>query len=342
MAVINVGIIGLGRLGGSVALAIKRYQQGAANRQAFVVAGYDVRPDVVRIAKVQGAFAEITSSLVAAVRDKDIIVLALPYADVPEAFALMQGQLKPGAVVIDFSVLSVPSLAWAAPLEAGDAHLVGATPVLNADYLFDGKDDIRHAVPDLFLSGALLLSPSVKAHPDAVELASDFAAVLGASPRFVDPYEHDGWMASVELLPMLLGVAGFRAVRSLEGWDEAQRAANANFGRLTHGLADAHPDDLRALLLQNQDAVLRAMDAQIAALRDLRQVLAASDEHALAEAFDSEYEAYNDWLAHRLSGQWETTEEKPRVNPGDAVMTGFLGGYLSRRLRGGKGPADGE
>ncbi|MFN8378450.1 MAG: prephenate dehydrogenase/arogenate dehydrogenase family protein [Anaerolineae bacterium] len=340
MAVINVGVIGLGRLGGSVALAVKRYQQGGSNRQPFTVTGYDVRPDVVRVAKTMGAFEEITGSLSAAVRNKEIVVLALPYADVREAYALMEGQLKPGAVVIDFSMLSVPPLEWATPLETSDVHLVGATPVLNSDYLFDGKDDIRHAAADLFLSGAMLLSPSVKAHPEAVELAADFSAVLGATPRFVDPHEHDGWMASVELLPMLLGVAGFMAARSLEGWDEAQRAANANFGRLTHGLADGYPDDLRALLLQNKDAAVRMIDAQIGVLRELRQVVAAADEHALAEAFEGEFDAYNIWLSRRISGQWESVEEKPRVNPGEAVMSGFLGGYLSRRLRGGKNASD--
>lgn len=341
MAVINVGVIGLGRLGGSVALAVKRYQQGGANRQPFTLTGYDVRPDVARAAKALGAFSEIPASLQAAVRDKEIVVLALPYADVQASYALMAGQLKPGTVVIDFSTLSVPPLAWAVPLEAGDVHLVGATPVLNADYLFDGKDDIQHAAPDLFAGGAMLLSPSVKAHPDAVELASDFAVVLGTTPRFADPYEHDGWMASVELLPQLLGVAAFRAIRSLEGWEEAQRAANANFGRLTHGLADGYPDDLKALLLENKAAALRVIDAQVATLRELRQVLAAGDEHALAEAFEGEFDAYNTWLARRMSGQWEAVEDKPRTNPGDAVMTGFLGGYLARRLRGGKDESGG-
>lgn len=337
---IQVGVIGLGRLGGSVALAVKRYQQGGANKQPFTVAGYDVQPDAARIAKAMGAFAEITGNLQAAVRDKDLVVLALPYADVREAYGLMAGQLKSGAVVIDFSTLSVPSLEWAAPLEAAGAHLVGATPVLNADYLFDGKDDIRHAAADLFLGGAMLLSPSVNAHPDAVELASGFSAVLGATPRFVDPHEHDGWMAAVELLPMLLGMAGFMAARTLEGWDEARRAANANFGRLTHGLADGYPDDLRALLLQNRAAALRVLDAQTAVLRELRQAVAAGDEHGLAEAFDGEFAAYNEWLARRISGDWDVVEAKPRSNPGDVVMTSFLGGYLSRRLRGGKHAGD--
>jgi prephenate dehydrogenase len=334
MANIRVGIIGLGRVGASVALAVKRFQQTAPNKQQFTVTGYDVRSDVVRVAKTLNAFSELSGSLLGAARDKEIVVLALPYADVEEAYRLMAGQLKAGTVVLDCSTLSTPSLKWAAPLEADDVHLVGVTPVLNADYLFDGKDDIRHAAPDLFLNGAMLLSPSVKAHPDAVELAADFSAVIGASPRFVDPYEHDGWMGSVELLPMVLGVAAFRAMRKLEGWDEAQRAANANFGRLTHGLADSDPADLRALVLANRDAVLRAIDSQVSTLRELRQVIADSDAHALAEAFEGEYAAYNTWLAKRISNVWEATEPRERGGAGEAVMTGFLGGYLARRLRG--------
>ena len=141
-APISIGIIGLGRIGTSVALAVKRYQQGGQNRQQFTLTGYDVRNDVVRVAKARGVLSEITSSLVAAVRDKDMIVLALPYADVKEAFDLLAGQLKAGAVVLDFSLLSAPSLEWSAGIEASGAFLVGVTPVLNADYLFDGKDDI--------------------------------------------------------------------------------------------------------------------------------------------------------------------------------------------------------
>ena len=334
MANIRVGIIGLGRVGASVALAVKRFQQNAPNKQQFTVSGYDVRHDVVRVAKTLNAFNEITGSLIGAARDKEIVVLALPYADVQEAYRLIAGQLKPGTVVLDCSLLSVPSIGWAAALEADDVHVVGVTPVLNADYLFDGKDDIRHAAPDLFLGGAMLLSPSVKAHPDAVELAADFSAVIGAGPRFVDPYEHDGWMGSVELLPMLLGVSAFMAMRTLEGWDEAQRAANANFGRLTHGLADSDPADLRALLLNNRDAALRAIDAQITTLRELRQVIADGDGHALAEAFEGEYAAYNAWLAKRMANAWELAEARDRSGASEAVVAGFLGGYLARRLRG--------
>lgn len=334
MAVIQIGIIGLGRVGASVALAVKRYQQAEPGRQTFTVAGYDQRPELARAAKASGAFDEITGSLIAAARQKDVIVLALPFADVQTAYELLVGELKPGAVVLDFSPLAVPSLKWAQPLEGSDVHLVGVTPVLNAAYLFDGRDDAGHAAGDLFTGGVLLLSPAVKAHPEAVALAASFAVVLGAEARFVDPHEHDGWQGSVELLPALLGVTGFMAARTLEGWDEARQITNPNFGRLTHLLADGHPDDLRVLLLQNREAALRAVDAELAVLGEVRQALAASDTHALAEAFEDAFSAYNDWLAKRMVGQWDEAEASKRGAQNDAILSSFLGGYLARKLRG--------
>ncbi|HYO88691.1 MAG TPA: hypothetical protein VER79_08580, partial [Candidatus Limnocylindrales bacterium] len=263
--------------------------------------------------------------------------LALPYANVKDAYSLMTGELKPGTVVLDFATLSVPSLGWAQPLAQGEGHQVGVTAVLNASYLFDGRDDPRHAAADLFDGGSLLLSPSPKAHPDAVELATDFAAVLGAPPRFVDPHEHDGWMGTVELLPTILGVTGFMAARSTTGWEDAQRAANPNFGRLTHALADMHPDDVRDLLLNDREAALRVIAAEIAVLEEFRLALAANDAHGLAEALDSAFAAYNEWLNRRASNKWgDTEEEKKRSSPTEAVMSSFLGGYLARKLRGSK------
>ncbi len=341
MGIISVGVIGLGQVGVSVALAVKRYQQGAANRQQFTVAGFDVRTDMVKAAKTREAFDDISGSLAAVARQKDIVVLTLPYADVKDAYSLMAGELKPGTVVLDFSTLSVPSISWAQVLAKDESHQVGVTAVLNAAYLFDGRDDPRHAAAELFEGGNMLLSPSASAHPDAVELATDFAAVLGAPPRFVDPYEHDGWMGVVELLPVMLGVTGFMAARSTVGWDDAQRTGNPNFGKLTHILADAHPDDIRELLLNDRDAALRVIDAELAVLEEFRQVIAANDAHALAEALDGAFDAYNDWLARRTINSWgDNDEKKQRTSPVDAVMGGFLGGYLARRLRGGKDDED--
>lgn len=338
MGVINVGIIGLGQVGTSVALAVKRYQAGGANRQQFTVTGFDVRSTIQKAAKATGAFDDMAGSLANAARNKEIVVLTLPYADVKAAYSLMAGDLKPGAVVLDFSILSVPSIGWAQALAGDEAHQVGVTAVLNTAYLFDGRDDPRHAAADLFDGGSLLLSPAASAHPDAVELAADFAAVLGAPPRFVDPYEHDGWMGAVELLPAILGVTGFMAARATEGWEDARRAGNPSFGRLTHALADAHPDDIRELLLNDRDAALRAIDAEMAVLTEFRQAIAANDTHGLAEALDGAFAAYDEWLGRRMLGEWgdEDKHSKPQISPADAVMSSFLGGYLARKLRGGK------
>ncbi len=58
---------------------------------------------------------------------------------------------------------------------------------------------VESATADLFRNGLFCLTPSVKAEPDAVKLATDLVAVLGARPLFLDPVEHDGLMAALEL-----------------------------------------------------------------------------------------------------------------------------------------------
>jgi prephenate dehydrogenase len=118
--------------------------------------------------------------------------------------------------------------------------LIGATATLNPRYLWDGLDDVHHAQADLFVGGTFMLAPSVTAHPQAIELAHEFCKLLGATPHFIDPIEHDGIVAITEGLPIVLGLANFTAFADQDGWGEVQRLSNPAFGRIAHRLMDQH------------------------------------------------------------------------------------------------------
>jgi prephenate dehydrogenase len=182
--------------------------------------------------------------------------------------------------------------------------------------------------------------PSAKGVKEAVELASDFSEILGAKPRFADPVENDGWIAAMEGLPALLGLATFHTLREDEGWDDVQRAGNPSFGRLTHHLFDTHPDDLRDLLLQNRHNVVRQIDQLTETLSSLRAVLATNDRAALEEALIESSKAYGKWLNRRQNARWDEGGNVQETQSRDTFMGGLLGGYLSKRLRGGKDDED--
>jgi prephenate dehydrogenase len=335
MTTINVGILGLGRIGTSIGLALKRYNARKDARQQFSITGFDAGESSAETARKNGAVDNVNRNPIDAAANKEIVVLALRYSEVQGTYRAIGETLRTDTVVLDTSPLKLPSMEWADKYLASEVHMVGITPVLNPQYLFDGTDDAEHASADLFDNGAMLLTPSVKSAKDAVELAADFSELLGAAPRFADPVEHDGWIAATEGLPALLGLAAFHMLREDEGWDDAQRAGNPSFGRLTHHLYDTHPDDMRDLLLHNRQNVVRHLDQMIETLRTLRSILADNDRAAFEEALIESVKAYNEWFVHRQTARWdESGTQRPQSR--DLLMGGLLGGYLSKRLRGGK------
>ena len=337
MNTINVGILGLGRIGTSFGLALRRYSARKDARQQFNVTGYDALEARGTAARNRSAVDHVTRSMLDAAGNKDIVILALPYREVAAAYRAIGKEVRDGTVILDASPLKLPSEAWASKHLQPEAYAIGITPVVNPAYLFDGLDDTEHAVADLFDNGHMLLMPHPKAPKDAVELAADLAELIGAKSHFADAAEHDVWAASTEGLPAALGVAAFATLTRRDDWDDARRAGNPAFGRLTHHLTDAHPDDLRDLLLNNRENVARQIDATIETLTTLRTILAQNDQAALEGLLIDAAQTYQLWVMRRQKGDWDEKSGAPkRESSADIFMSGLFGTAVSKRLRGDK------
>ncbi|MBC8099837.1 MAG: prephenate dehydrogenase [Armatimonadetes bacterium] len=333
MADITIGILGMGRLGASLGLALHRHNAKPDAHNKFTITGYtNIGAHLKAAQKLDTAHSWARNAADAA-RGRDIVVLAMPYAEVEATYELIGSVLRSGTVVLDFSPLKQPSQAWAAKYLPKDAHLLGVTPILNPKYLFDGIDEPERASADAFQDGRFLLTPSINCLPAAIDLGRDFAALLGADSAFMDALECDSLLAGTRGLPALLGLAYAYMMQRSPGWDDAQRLTNAPFGMLTHTLFDTHPDDLRDEWLANRDALLTYTDALMTALRGLRRALAENDRDTLESAVSDAAKEYEGWYNRRRKSQWE---QDPAGTPPDApgLLSGLLGGALANRLRG--------
>jgi prephenate dehydrogenase len=336
MADISIAILGLGRIGASVALALRRYNNSKATHN-FKIAGFDSRPSVEKKATALKLADEMVGKAFNAVKGKDIVVIALPYAEVRAAYELISPDLRPGVVVMDMSPLTQPSLQWGKKYLSDGVHQMSITPIINPAYLFEGIDDIDHAHEDLFDKGSMLLMPSPTCIKDAVELAVDFSTLLGATPHFVDPAEHDGLIAATEGLPALLGLAAYYTFTKSQGWGDGQRMINPAFGTLTHHLFDTHPDDLRDLLATNRENMVRYLDELLNTLRDLRSVFASDDQIALEAALVEASESYEKWYNRRLKSRWDEGDKSSEAPiAAGSMLRGIMGGALADRLTGKK------
>ncbi len=336
MADVSVALLGLGKTGVSIGLALKQYSRQSDAKHQFRITGYSTNPAHDKLAQERGAVDEIAPHADAAVQGRDIVVMAMPFAEVEVTYQLIGPALRSGAVVIDLSPLKGPSTRWAEQYLPQGVHMLGAALLVKGAQLFEGVDQPEHANADLFDGGAMLLMPNVKCIKEAVDLGSDFGIILGARAQFVDPAEYDALTASTHRLPLLLSsVYGSMLMRS-QGWPDAQRVTNPAFGMMTYPYFDTHPDDLRDLLLAERDDLLRHTDAYINTLTAVREAIAEGDREAIESLLNAAAVEYEGWYNRRVKLAWVQDDKTRQPDPGNQFMSSFLGGFLANRLGGRK------
>lgn len=324
----TVTIVGMGRAGVSIALALK------ASSAGLTIVGHDRFRELAQNAKDElGAIDKAEWNLVNAVAAADILVLAVPLVELEETLMIIGDEVQPHALVLDLAVLKGRGLRWADQyLKRG--HYVGVVPVLSAAFLNDGRDEAAAATADLYKNSIFCLMPSAKADPQAVDTAVTFGRLLGASPYFVDPAEYDSLAQGVETLPGLTAAALFSALRKSTGWRDMLRFANSSFALATQPLQQG--TDLTSLALNEKTATLHWLDAFLKELTDLRRMIHEGDREVMDLTLGNLLIERERWLKERAKNEWvevvETRVDRPSVS--DQFLGGWLGGKLKKDNKG--------
>lgn len=334
MANLKIAILGLDRVGTSVGLALKRYMADGGKHH-FEMVGYDYTDANGKTAQKMEAVERTVRRPAEAVVGADIVLMNLSYDEVKDAYELIAPDLRDGVVLLDTSALKRPSIEWAKTLLSDEHHLVGMTPILNPKYIYEPKNSSSEAAEDLFDESAIILTPGVGAIKEAVDLAFNFAQIIGSKPRFLDPLEHDLLLAQTDGLPKLLGVTLFYNLMAQDNWTDLQWFTNPAFGALTRPLFDEHPDALRDEWLGNQDVLVRALDELLLSLQQIRTALAEEDRATIESFANTASQEYETWINHRYRADWDDIAKMPELER-KGIMHSLLGGAIADRLSGKK------
>lgn len=336
MAEVKVAILGLERLGASIGLALKAYMTEKDARHTFVITGHDDRGYNAKTAKTLGAVDATSRQPYDAVKGAHIVLLTVPYYKVETLYEIIGADLAPGAVVLDTSPLKRPSIEWAAQHLPSQpevaAYMVGITPVLNPEAMMRITTEVDDARADLFKRGSVILAPASNCPPEAVELASEFARIIGATPHFMDPHEHDGLIGAVEGLPAALSLGLFRALSELGAWHDMRRLTNPAFAVMTHHFYAHHMNSVWSLLHANRENTVRYLDVLLDTLHELREALAEDEDGlSLEAALEQSTSRYEQWEKARYSNIWDKEESNPAAAAGGGFMQQVGGMFLGRR-----------
>ena len=332
MADLKIAVLGLDRLGVSIALRLRSYMaKGGPHR--FVIAGYDSRADHEKAARKLKLFKSIERGAHSAVADADIVLMNLPYEDVESAYDIVAPHLRDGVVILDTAATKQPSLAWAGRYLGAEHHVIGFSPVVGGAYMLDHETDVEYASDDYLLDSAIYLTPSVSSMKEAIDLAVNFTLILGGKPHFLDAAELDSLSALTELMPQILGVSAYRAAMGHNAWQDAQRLTNPAFNLLTRFLLTRHPDAMRDEWLTHREALARGIDAAQRELSLLRRGLLEGDADAVEAFLIEASDDYQDWINRRHKGEWG--DEPTRSGRYDtSIASTLFGGAIAGRLFG--------
>lgn len=333
MTNLTVAILGLGRLGASFGLALKRASE--EGKYQFDIVGYDERDAQRKSAHKMGAVDTLASRPYEAVRDRQIVIMTLGYEDVRVTLRDVAKDLREGVVILDASPLKQPSIDWAQEFLGEDHHLIGITPLVNPKYIFRPMEDSEFARPDMFDETTMLITPTASALKEAVDLAFNLAGLLGSKARFLDPVDHDVMLAQTSGTPRLAGIALFRTLMLRDDWSDIQWLTNPAWAVLTLPLRDYHPDGLRDELMLNSENVVRSLDDYIAQLQAFRDVLVEKDRDALEATLVASASEYEVWLNHRYKSDWDDYGAV-KVDASHTIMGSLFGSGITKRLMGRK------
>lgn len=325
----NYTIIGLGRIGTSLGMAIR----GRISHSRVI--GYDADNKAQVLAKQMGAVDDIEWNIDKAVGDADVVIAATPAVALYDVFEAISRHLKPDAVVTDTSPAKRIVISWADELLPRSATFVGGNPLTGAS-ITEQKNASGHVFHDA--RWAVVAPPS--AGQQAIRAVTDLVEGVGAKPVFMDAHEHDSFAAATTGLPAVVAAAVMNAVSTSPSWAEISRFVGSEFDSVT-APASSDPASLQSAVATNSDMLIHWIDELINRFQALRNGLLDDDERfspdgAIADSFVQAWEQRARLEAGVADRRRPLDEGNSIPSAGENMMGLFFGSRVARAMGGGK------
>jgi len=280
----RIVIFGVGLIGGSFALALKR-----ANAVKQVI-GVGRRAETLRRAQSLGIIDAIGDA--SSVAGADLVLIAAPVAQTEALLRELAPHLKAGTVVTDAGSTKSDVVQAARPA-LGDkiAQFVPGHPIAGRE-----QNGPEAALSELYQGKKVVLTALPENAPESVAMVASAWQLCGAHVHHLSADEHDAVFAAVSHLPHLLAYALVDDIAARKNADRLFQYAASGFRDFTR-IAGSSPEMWRDISLANRTALLAELDAYAAQLSSLRALLVAADGAALEQVYARAQSARRAWIA---------------------------------------------
>ena len=269
----TVGVIGLGLIGGSMAIDLKR--RGFAK----AVLGVESDPIAAEAAKTIGLVDEVVS-YDDCISRADIIIVAVPVGTAVKMVCDILDKIGKDGIVIDVCSTK-EQICKATKYHPRRGQFVSTHPMAGTEYSGPWA-----AMPGLFDGRACIFANAEESAPKALRTIENMYAVLNMRPLYMEASQHDVHTAYVSHISHVTSFALALTVLDKEK-DEKHIFDLASGGfSSTVRLAKSNADMWIPILSQNKDNVLRVMDTYIEKMEEFRKAIDNGDEEKIRELIE--------------------------------------------------------
>ncbi len=310
----RLAVIGLGLIGASCCAAIKKRVPD------WNISAYSRTEATRQQALAKGLIDQSFDSIAGAVRQTDLILIAVPMGQFRQVFENVDAARDSSSVVTDAGstkgsvIRDIVSV-----LESTPSWFVPGHPIAGSE-----QSGVDAANPDLYVDHQVILTPDLNTAADAIDLVSSFWKIQGASVSQMDVERHDEVLALTSHLPHVLA---FNLVHALSDDDEHLeifRYAAGGFRDFTR-IAASDPTMWRDISLANQQALLSGIDRFAERLDQMRNAIDRGDGDWIMQSFERARTARTLFSSLTDQGAHPVTETHPSVFTTTKASQGITG-----------------
>jgi len=286
----KVALIGTGLIGGSIGLALREKDM------VEIITCYDRNPEAGAEAVAISAADRVVKSAVEAVKDADLIILAVPVLSTLDILKEILPKVKNGALITDVGSTKGSIMAAVEKLLPQSVSYIGGHPMAGSE-----ESGIRGADPALLENAIYVLTPGPDTPENVIKKLTNLIEETGAQPLILDPLSHDRMVAMVSHLPHISAAALVQSVAGADGDIELIRTLAAGGFRDSTRIALGNPEVWRDICISNRWALLSALKVFKKNIESIENHLKEQNAPAVEE-FLTQSRDYRNSIPHRGRG----------------------------------------
>ncbi|HAE43984.1 MAG TPA: prephenate dehydrogenase/arogenate dehydrogenase family protein [Lachnospiraceae bacterium] len=277
----NIGFIGLGLIGGSVAKALRRVYPD------LTITAYNRNHEVLDMAVRDGTVSIASDESLEAFSGCDIIFLCVPVVTALQFMDRLTELVRPGTILTDVGSVKGEIHRYIEERGLTD-RFIGGHPMAGSE-----KTGYTNASDRLVENAWYIMTPSAGVPKEKIKGMKEMLESIGALPLIMDYREHDKVTAAISHLPHVISASLVNLVHDLDGPEEYMRTIAAGGFRDITRISSSSPQMWQEICLSNPDNICYMLDKYIAKLLDYRHAVGNEDAEKLLHIF-SDCKDYRD------------------------------------------------